>query len=134
MMPVVVAVSALATLCMAGPAAAPAKPHPCAELETALPHGIRLLEAKNHRAFLEDFCPPEVLEEMVQRDGGMDRVVNNFAKHSAGILLLVLKSVQTQQPSMSGDGDTATYTVTVEESPRDELQFIRIDGRWYIDN
>ena len=137
----VIAAAALATLRLVAPAAAQTMPiltqkpaHPCAKLETALPHGIALLEAERYKEFLEAFCVPAELKQAL-RGQTLDEFAKSFGEGGdADVLLRVLKSIRTQEPVMSDEGTVATYRVTEKDAPRNTIEFTLIEGRWYINN
>lgn len=137
----IITAAALATLGLAVPAVAQPMPvltqkpaHPCAKLETAVPHGITLLEEKRYKEFLEAFCVPAELKGLL-RDQTLDEFADSFVKGGdADVLLRVLKSIRSQEPVLSEEGTVATYRVTEKDAPRDTIEFVLIEGRWYIRN
>lgn len=113
----------------AAPAAAPAE---TASLETAIPYGIKLLEAKEYKAFLQAFVPPDMYKAMTE--GGSDEFVKHFAEGRAEKLLAVMKGLKDAKPTLEEDGKKANYKLGEEIAGKKSIQFIRIGTNWYINN
>lgn len=114
--------------------AAEPTPHPCATLETAVPHGVKLLEAKRYKEFLETFVHPDDLAKLPPGQT-LDDIAASFGQgDKASVMLAVFRSIRGEPPTLSEQGALATYKVTVKDAPRDEIEFTRRDGRWYIRN
>lgn len=124
----------LVMLQVAVPRAAEEKAHPCATLETALPHGVKLLEEKRYKEFFETFVHPDDLPDLPPGQT-LDDVAESFGRSDrSAVMLSVFTSIQAERPVLSEDGTVATYKVTVKKAPRDEIRFVRRDGRWYVTN
>lgn len=114
--------------------AAEPKPHPCATLETALPHGVKLLDEKRYKDFLTAFVHPDDIAALPPGQT-LDDITASFGEgEKAVVLLAVFRSILGAKPTLSEEGTVATYAVPVKEAPRDEIQFTLRDGRWYIRN
>ncbi len=98
------------------------------DLAQAIDEGIKMLEAKDYKAFIERFIPPAELKEVIAQNG-LDELAKNFGNAKAGMLLQALKDIQTMSPELSEDGQKASFAV----EPRSVI-FKKIEGKWRIGN
>jgi hypothetical protein len=120
----------LLALLVAVPQRGPARPDPREQLTTAIAEGIRLLEAKEYKAFVMTFVPAEELKKR----GDIDAFVEKFAGPRASQLLAALKEIQTATPVMDESGTKATFALQAAGGRPNSLRFERIGGYWYIAN
>jgi hypothetical protein len=106
---------------------------PNASLDTAIPNGIKLLEAKDYKSFLKAFVPPDVHAKMTA-EKGEDAFVARFADGKAEKLLSVLKAIKDKKPTMTDQGKVAVYDLAEEIAGKKTIQFIQIGNAWYIKN
>jgi hypothetical protein len=109
------------------------KPDPRGALETAIPEGIRLLEAKEYKPFIEKFALPEHLAKMKER-GDFDEVVERFGKQDAPDLLGALKSIKDAKPTLDKEGNEATYELKRPVRDKKVIKFKKVDKLWYLNN
>lgn len=108
--------------------------HPCAKLETAIPHGIKLLEEKKFKEFIETFAHPDELKKILENTD-LETIAKGLAESDKGaILIKIFKDLQGKEPMLAENGSKATYKVTTEGSPKDAIEFVKVEGRWYIRN
>jgi hypothetical protein len=122
------------TSCPSVVAAAPAvvTQDPRTSVETAIPEGIRLLEAKDYATFLRLFVPPDVLKELSAAESfeGFAKTFGEDGKATA--VLAALKSIRGTKPAIDGDGRRATFTLKVPTEGKTTITFIKIGEFWYI--
>jgi hypothetical protein len=107
---------------------------PSENLDTAIPHGITLLEGSKHKEFLETFVPPEQFKKMTETKG-VEEFVAAFGKEKAARLLAVLKAIKGAKPTMEDDGKKATFDIPGDAGGvKKTITFLRIENRWYIGN
>jgi hypothetical protein len=103
----------------------------------AVRKAIGLLREKNYQAIFEEIAFPQDVEDLKEDGYGMDEIVDAFAKKRADILLQALESIVESEPELSGDGATATFTLSgkpAELSPSSTITMVRLDGKWYLKN
>ena len=103
------------------------------KLETVIPEGIRMLEAKEYVPFIKAMVEPEQLGKLTE-NGPVDEFAERFAKRKAADLLKVLKDIKGRTPSMEENGTVASYEVNVEGFSKKAIKFRKIDKYWYIMN
>lgn len=104
------------------------------DLTKLVPEAIRLLEAKDYATVLEALVPPDVFKKLTA-EHPLPEFAAKFGETKAASLLAVLKTLKDKKPVLSDDGATATFPVNeVPESPRKEITFTKVEGRWYIKN
>jgi hypothetical protein len=124
----------LLCLCLAGilPARAGGVQDPRLTLDTAIPEAIRLLEARQHAAFLRRFVPPDTLKELSAAES-FDGFVQAFGDDGkATAMLAALKRIKGTRPVLDGDGRRATFTFQPAIEGRTSLTFVRLGEVWYI--
>ena len=102
-------------------------------LNTAIPYGIKLLEAKEYLAFLKAFVEPEQLKKFSDR-GDIEEFANKFGEGKSRQLLLVLKQIKDNKPTLSEDGKKAAYDIQVEGVTKKGITFTKVGKYWYINN
>jgi hypothetical protein len=112
---------------VAASSAADAKADPREKLETAIPEGIRLLEAKEYAKFLKNFVSPDVLKKLTEKQT-LEEFAKEFGEEKAARLLKALQTIKDAKPELDADGKKATYKL--KERP---LIFVKIDKYWYIE-
>jgi hypothetical protein len=115
--------------------AAPARPEPGKpqeSLETAIPHGIKLLEGKKYAEFLKAYAPPEFVKRL--GDDGVKRFAEEFGMEKAKALLNALKEIKGTKPTLSDDGKKATFKLKTMIAGRDSMTWYKNDKNWYISN
>lgn len=103
------------------------------KLETAIPEGIRLLEAREYASFLKKFVLPDDLKKITQAMP-FDKLVKDFSMEKAAVLLTILKEVKDAKPTLSDDGMKATYPLKKGTAPKDAITFVKVGKLWYIAN
>jgi hypothetical protein len=109
-----------------------------AKLDSALAEAAHVLDAHDYTGFLKEFLPPEfaanlppgmTLDQAVQRMTQDDNITKQMTK-----LLTSLQYIQKQKiaPTMSTDGNTATYDVTLVDGTKVSVVFKKTaNGLWY---
>jgi cytochrome c556 len=124
--------SAILLLAALLPDPEPAPANPMQSLATAIPHGIKLLEAKKHEEFITTFVPAADLA-MARADPKIwKRVIDQFAGEKAAEVLTALKDIKSQKPEMSKDGTLATFKLKKELGGRGEMTFVKVGKSWWI--
>ena len=118
---------------VARPDAEPAPDKPMEKLETAIPFGIKLLEAKKHAEFLKAFVEPEQLKKILASKE-IDAFAKEFAGEKAATLLGVLKEIQGTKPRMEDEGKKAVYPLKTNVIGKDTVSFRKHGKVWHIEN
>jgi len=104
-------------------------------IDTLIALGIRQLEAKEYRTFLQTVVAPDELKKISEKEGGLDALARKFGEEKAASLLAVLKAIQSVKPALDDDGRIATFTVPEgTASPKGAIKFHRIERNWYLAN
>jgi len=107
--------------------------NPQANVETAIPVMIKLLEAGSYKEFLSTFLVPETKEKF-GGDEGMSELADKWGKsEKKDKLLNSLKAAKELTPIYNEDKTKATYKKEAIDNFKD-LVFEKIDGLWYIAN
>ena len=109
------------------------KPESRQALETAIPEGLRLLEAKEYKAFVEVFVAPADLKKITERTS-LEEFAKDFGDRKAPLLLEVLKEIKGTKPSLDDNGTKATFALKEERDGKKSITFVKIDKYWYIKN
>jgi hypothetical protein len=96
------------------------------DLPGTLDAAIKLLEAGKHREVIELLLQPSEQEAM-EKEGGIDKVVEQFKGEKADALLNMLKAAKEQKPTMNKDGTEAAFAGAAEG-----ITFIKEDGKWHL--
>jgi hypothetical protein len=125
-------------VCHAAIAAEAEKPaaaaKPMEQLDTAIPHGIALLEASKFKEFLETFATPEDLKKMKEVTS-LDELAKRFGKDRAPNVIAVLKAIKDAKPKLEDDGKKATYPIPENlAETKQSIVFIRVGTAWYIED
>ena len=111
--------------------AADSKTDPREKLETAIPEGIRLLEAKDYATFLKTFVAPDDFKR-ITAEASLDEFVKKFSERKAADLLQALKSIKDAKPTLDPAGKKASYDLTERIGGHRTLTFVKVDKHWYI--
>jgi len=118
-------------LAVVGLAAADSKADPREKPETAVPEGIRLLEAKDYATFLTNFVPPDDLKKITAK-ASLDEFAKRFGENKAPQLLQVLKSIRDSKPALDPSGKKATYELKEQIEGKKSIIWVKVDKYWYI--
>lgn len=102
-------------------------------LETAIPEGIRLLEAKEYATFLKNFVPPEHFQR-ITNSVSLDEFARKFGEDRAEVMLAVLKAIREEKPTLDDGGTRATYTLKEPVNRKGSIVWEKVDDHWYIRN
>lgn len=116
------------------PDAEPAPKNPSESLETAIPHGIKLLEAKKHEEFIKTFIEPDALKKFTADPKRFADLVAGFGGEKADALLKALKEVKGEKPELVKDGKVAKFKLKTPIGGRDEIAFVKVGKTWHISN
>jgi len=114
---------------------APIVTDPRTNLDTAITEYIRVLETNDMVGFWRDFytpntlkqLPPGAVEVIAQRTQQNTQMMQGF-----GRILSVLRSTQGQTPTMSADGNTATYDTSTADAGEVRIILKKEGGLWYL--
>jgi hypothetical protein len=120
-------------LALVGLAVADSDVDPREKLETAVPEGIRLLEAKDYSTFLKNFVPPDDLKKYTE-NSSFDEFAKQFGETKAPRLLQVMKAIKEVKPTVDPSGMKATYELQEPIAGKKTITWLKIDKHWYIKN
>lgn len=109
------------------------KPESREALETAIPEGIRLLEAKEYKVFVEIFVPPADLKKIIEGTS-LEEFAKKFGERKAPRLLEVFEEIKGTNPSLDDSGTKATFALKEEKDGKKSITFVKVDKYWYIKN
>ncbi len=119
--------SGTAPVTAASPLAVAAPSGDRGDLDSSIAIAIRMLEEKDYREFLEEFVAPDDRAHF-EADGGLEKILPEFADDKADKLLQILKKTQGRTPRREENR-------AVFDSPRSkEVTWVLDHGRWYIKN
>jgi hypothetical protein len=112
--------------------------NPMENLDTVIPHGIRLLEAGKYKEFIEAFMPPESQKKKAQRKS-MEEIAKEFGEKKAPRMLTALKAIKGTKPTLEDDGKNKTARFAFPEGAIEgqgpkSIVFVLIEKSWYIGN
>ena len=132
MLTLIAGVTLALTLATPQPQAPAAKVDPRENLDTAIAEAVRLLEAKEHAAFLKTFIEPSML---ASRRDTFEEFAASFAGERADRLLAMLKHARTMKPAMNAEGTIATYQPDPNAGVGTRsLRWEKTGKYWYIAN
>ncbi len=102
-------------------------------LETLIPEGIRILEAKEYKTFVEIFVPPDELKKITEGTS-LEEFAKTFGERKAPRLLEILKEIKGTKPSLDDNGTKATFVLKEEKDGKKAITFVKVDKYWYIQN
>jgi hypothetical protein len=108
---------------------------PTESLETAIPHIVKLLEARDYKAFIETYANPDDLKKILE-EKSVDEIAKSLGDGKARELIAFFKAIQGAKPKLEDNDNKATFEIPENFKatlPR-PLVFIRIGTRWYIKN
>jgi hypothetical protein len=100
-----------------------------AKLRARIDSAIVLLEAGERRAILERFVEPAFIQEK-----GVDVIMEEFDQKKADQLLAALREARGLAPKYRQHGSLASFKLTKTVSVHGAINFIRVDGVWYLRN
>ena len=99
---------------------------PVDALHAAIESAIAMLEKKSYREFLERFVAPADRKKLFA-DGGIEKILPDFARDKAQPLLEMLRSIRDGKPRMEGAD-------AVFDTKDKEMHWVLDGGEWYIRN
>jgi hypothetical protein len=147
--PVTAPATALSTPLASTPiSATPTQADPQRELNTAIDDIVSLSQANDQMTLFNDYLSPADKAKMTPAE--VDRIkywadeakTDSIAQQSLRNTAMMYQSLKGQTPEMNAAGDEATYHATpILMHPPDgnepttiPITFVKIDGRWYIQN
>ena len=109
------------------------KPELREALETVIPEGIRLLEAKEYKVFVELFVPPAELKKIAERTP-LEEFAKQFGERKSPQLLEALNEIKGAKPRLDDSGTKATFALREEMGKKRTITFVKVDKHWYIKN
>ena len=96
--------------------------------QAAVAEMLQLVQDGKLKSFVHKYCAPEILSQMLDEGRGVDDGVKRLRRKSDR-LTKSLTAASKQDPTMSKDGDTASWDF--QEAAKD-ITLVRIEGRWYL--
>ena len=96
--------------------------------ESAAKSALRLLQAKDYEGLISQFVVPDELARAIEEEGSIEKVAEQTARVGDNIELMLTEAVKST-PQYSEDGSRAVF-----ELSNDEVTFIKIGDRWYIED
>ncbi len=122
-----------------GTAAAPTASDPQAELSTAIPDMVNLIQSGQLLTAFKRYIPPSYLAQMPQpvidqlEQQEQNLLADPKAQQRRLRVVQVLQTMQGQAPELNSDRDRAVYH---DESAPDpdlrQIAFIKVGGKWYL--
>jgi hypothetical protein len=114
---------------------APIVADPRTNLDTAIGEYIHVLETNNMVGFWKDYYTPSTLKQLPP--GAVEGIAQRTQQDTnmmqgLGRILSALRSTQGQTPTMSADGNTATYDTSTADAGNVQIVFKKKDGLWYF--
>ena len=125
--------SLLILLTITAPATDSKGANPQADLATAIPHALALIQADEFENFIRHYAVPDELQKILKQKT-LEELVRSFAKDHAARIALLLEEIQDKQPKLSSDGNVAEYPIHLKNFSRKQLVFEKINGLWYLRN
>ena len=104
------------------------------EPEAALNEIITLISSGRGKQFVETYCEPAELAKMVERGRTIESLAARFNGERGQQLTAGLTVAAKQPPTLSEDGNTATWQLDDSGGLPKTFRLQRIDGRWYLVN
>ena len=136
--PVASAVKAAAPVATSAPvasaAAKPSGPDARTDIKTAVPEAIRLLETKDYANFVKQFMPPSQLSQMPIPVDQLVAMMTADPGAAAQFQTMIdtLKRIQGLAPTMSADGNKATFTLDPPIANEKQVSLVKENGLWYL--
>ena len=96
--------------------------------ESAAKSALRLVQAKDYEGLISQFVVPDELARAIEEEGSIEKVAEQTARVGDNIELMLTEAVKST-PQYSEDGSRAVF-----ELSNDEVTFIKIGDRWYIED
>jgi RNA polymerase sigma factor (sigma-70 family) len=139
------AVPAHAETVAAAAGADPPSDDPQADLKTAIPELVRLVEANDWLGVYKAYTPPDRLDpKELQTLEKVQKMLDKQLSTPQAQLQLQMQhesavsaweALETQTPTYNATGDEATYLFTTPDYPgptvSESMTFIKINGKWY---
>ena len=100
-------------------------------LEKAIPYAIKLLEAKDYKAFMENFATPEDLKEITDGEP-LEKAAAEWGKETGAHLLAALKKIKDLKPKLADNGNVATYPLPEPIDGETEVVFKKVGKFWFL--
>ena len=113
------------------PQTQPTQPKVPAGVWEALDEGIKMLEAKRCRQFVERFVHP-LERERVFGTEGIDKLVERFERDDAPKVLALLKAARAVTPVVLNEGKTVRFNRIKANNNVEDIAFTLHEGVWYI--
>ena len=109
------------------------KPDPRENLNTAIPEAIRLLEAKEYKAFLKSFVIPDDFKRITATKS-LEEFAKAFGERKGLKLLKVCKVIKDAKPTLDDTGTKATFAIKEVLAGKKSITFVKVKKHWYIQN
>ncbi len=101
--------------------------------ESAAKSALRLVQAKDYEGLISQFVVPDQLASSIELEGSIEKVAEQTARVGDRIELMLTEAVKST-PQYSEDGSRAVFELSNPDLDRDEVTFIKIGDRWYIED
>ena len=102
--------------------------------EAAMNEIIALISSGRGKQFVETYCAPAELAKMQEAGRTIDSLAARFNGERGKELVAALTVAAKQAPTLSNDGNTATWQLDESTGLPKTFRLQRIDGRWYLVN
>ena len=109
------------------------KPDPRENLNTAIPEAIRLLEAKEYKAFLKSFMTPDDFKKLTATES-LEKYAKAWGERKGLILLKFCKVIKDAKPTLDDTGTKATFTIKEAIAGKKSITFVKVEKHWCIRN
>ena len=112
------------------------KPSPRENVETTVVEGLRLLESKDYRTFLQEYFPPEWVKAKMAEPGGLNAWVEGWVANSLGNVQRHLKQASTAKPTYDEAKTTAIFRLTFQDGKESfvkNYKMVKVGLYWYIE-
>ena len=101
---------------------------PRRKVETAVAHGLTLLEKDNMTDFIKNYMPPQILEQILKKMP-IKELAKSLTEKRMAHLKSVLAEAKGLTPEYNKNKDLATYKL---KEPKKPLVFFKLEGYWYL--
>jgi hypothetical protein len=112
------------------------KPSPRENVESTVVEGLRLLESKDYRTFLQEYFPPDWVKAKMAEPGGLNAWVDGWVANSLGNVQRHLKQASTVKPTYDEAKTTAIFRLTIQEGKESfvkNYKMVKVGRYWYIE-
>jgi hypothetical protein len=102
--------------------------------EAAMNEILALISSGRGKQFVETYCAPADLSKILEGGRTIESLADRFNGERGKELAAALTVAAKQAPTLSADGNTATWQLDASGGLPKTFRLQRIDGRWYLVN